>query len=66
VKPGNDNRPDPEPVKSAIVSTTSRKRRISDDPAPPMELPLSRQPVERDGYDYRRLKAAVARLLRSE
>jgi hypothetical protein len=26
VKPGNDNRPDPEPVKSAIVSTKSRKR----------------------------------------
>jgi hypothetical protein len=42
----------------AIVTTTSRKRRISDGPAPPMELPLSRKPVERDGDDYKRLKAA--------
>jgi hypothetical protein len=31
-----------------------------------MELPLSRQPVERDGDDYKRLKDAMARRLRGE
>jgi hypothetical protein len=31
-----------------------------------MELPLSRKPVERDGDDYKRLKAALARRLRGE
>jgi hypothetical protein len=30
----------------------------------PMELQLSRKPVERDGDDYKRLKAAMARRLR--
>ena len=44
--------------KPAIVTTTSRKRHISDGPPLPMELPLSRKPVERDGDDYKRLKAA--------
>jgi hypothetical protein len=50
--------------KPAIVTTTSRKQRISDGPPLPMELPLSRKPVERDGDDYKRLKAAMARRLR--
>jgi hypothetical protein len=50
----------------AIVTSTDRKRRISDSPALPMELPLSRKPVERDGDDYKRLKAAMARRLRGE
>jgi hypothetical protein len=52
--------------KPAVVTTTSKKRRISDDPPMPMELPLSRKPVERDGGDYKRLKAAMARRLRGE
>jgi hypothetical protein len=30
-----------------------------------MELPLSRKSVERDGDNYKRLKAAMARRLRS-
>ena len=51
-------------TKPAIV-VTARKRR-SDAPHLPMELPLSRKPVERDGDDYKRLKAAMARRLRSE
>jgi hypothetical protein len=77
-KPCNDNRPDVLPQtkpatvvrpkmpednpKPAIVTTTS----ISDGPPLPMELPLSRKPVERDGDDYKRLKGAMARRLRSE
>jgi hypothetical protein len=52
--------------KPAIVTTTSRKRRSSDGPPLPMELPLSRKPVERDGDDYTRLKAAMARRLRGD
>ena len=48
----------------AIVTTTGRKRRISNGPALPMERPLSRQPVERGGDDYKRLKGAMARRLR--
>ena len=52
--------------KPAIVTTTSRKQRISDGPPLPMELPLSRKPVERDGGDYKRLKAAMTRRLRGE
>ena len=51
--------------KPAIVTTTSNKRRIGDGPPPPMELPLSRQPVEREGDDYKRLKATMARQLRN-
>ena len=51
--------------KPAIVSTTGRKRRISDGPPPQMELLLSRKPVEHDG-DYKQLKAAMARRLRGE
>jgi hypothetical protein len=56
--PANDDR------RPAIATTASKKRRISDDPPLPMELPLSRKPVERDGGDYKRLKAAMARRLR--
>ena len=43
-----------------------RRKRRSDGPHLPMELPLSRKPVERDGDDYKRLKAAMARRLRGE
>ena len=50
----------------AIVTSTDRKRRSSDGPPPQMELPLSRQPAERDGDDYKRLKAAMAQRLRGE
>ena len=49
-----------------VVTTISRKRHISDGPPLPMELPLSRKPVERDGGDYKRLKAAMTRRLRGE
>jgi hypothetical protein len=58
--PPEDN---PQP---AIVTTTSQKRRISDGPPLPMELPLSRKPIERDGDDYKRMKATMARRLRGE
>jgi hypothetical protein len=44
----------------AIVTTTSRRRRIGDGPLPQMELPRARQPVERDGDDCKRLKAPSA------
>jgi hypothetical protein len=63
--PANDDRKPTTTTKPAIV-TASRKRRIGDDPHLPMELPLSRKPVERDGDDYKRLKAAMARRLRGE
>ena len=44
---------------------TGKKRRgEADRPHLPMDLPLSRKPVERDGDDYKRLKAAMARRLR--
>jgi hypothetical protein len=46
--------------------TAKPKRRIGDSPHLPMELPLSRKPVERDGDDYKRLKAAMTRRLRGE
>jgi hypothetical protein len=49
-------------TKTAIV-TTARKRR-SAGPHLPMELPLTRKPVERDGDDYKRMKAAMAGRLR--
>jgi hypothetical protein len=49
---------------SAIVTTTSRKHRIKDGSTLPMELPLSRKPIERDGADYKRLKTAIKRRLR--
>ena len=52
-------------TKPAIV-TTSRKRRIGGGPYRQMELPLSRQPVERDGDEYKRLKAAMALRLRGD
>jgi hypothetical protein len=65
--PANDDRK-PVPVpKPAIVTATSRKqRREADRPHLPMELPLSRKPVERDGDDYKRLKAAMTKRLRGE
>jgi hypothetical protein len=40
--------------------------RIKDGPTLPMELPLSRKPVERDGDTYKRLKTAMTRRLRGE
>jgi hypothetical protein len=43
----------------AIVTTTSRKHRIKNNSTLPMELPLSRKPIERDGADYKRLKAGI-------
>ncbi|HXB49523.1 MAG TPA: hypothetical protein VNW50_17300 [Streptosporangiaceae bacterium] len=52
-------------TKPAIV-VTSRKRRRSDGPSLPMELPLSRKPVVRDGGDYKRMKAAMTRRIRGE
>lgn len=55
-KPGNDNQP---------VIVTAKPKRRTDGMA--MELPASRRepaPVERDGDDYKRLKAAMARRLR--
>jgi hypothetical protein len=51
---------------SAIVTTTGRKHRIKDGPTLPMELPLSRKPVERDGNAYKRLRTAMTRRLRGE
>ena len=51
---------------SAIVTTAGRKRRITDCPTLPMELPLSRRPIERDGDAYKRLKTAMTRQLRGE
>jgi hypothetical protein len=61
--PANDDRKSVTAPKPAIV-TTGRKRRIGDGPHLPMELPLSRKPVEHDGDDYKRLKAAMAQRLR--
>jgi hypothetical protein len=55
--PANDDGK-PAPKAPAIVSTASRKRVASDAPHRPMELPLSRRPVERKGDDYQQLKAA--------
>jgi hypothetical protein len=49
---------------SAIVTTPGRKRAAADAPHLPMELPLSRKPVEREGGDYKALKAAMADRLR--
>jgi hypothetical protein len=63
-KPGDDTRPDPSSRdKPAIVTTGRKQRREADRPHLPMELPLSRKSVERDGDDYKRLKAAMARRL---
>ena len=62
--PANDDRRPAPATKPAIVAA-ARKRR-SDGPHLPMELPLSRKPVERDGDDYKRMKAAMARRLRRE
>jgi hypothetical protein len=51
---------------ATIVTTRGRKRGAADAPHLPMELPLSRKPVEREGDTYKRLKAATARRLRGE
>ena len=59
VQPAKDDR------RPAIV-TAKPKRRLPDGPPLPMELPLSRKPVERDDDDYKRLKDAMARRLRSK
>jgi hypothetical protein len=56
----------PAAAPSAIVTAASRKHRIKDGPTLPMELPLSRKPVERDGDTYKRLKTAMTRRLRGE
>jgi hypothetical protein len=52
--------------KPAIVTASGQKRRVSGGPQLPMELPLSRKPVERDGDDYTRLKAAMTHRLRGD
>ena len=59
----NDNRK-PVMATKPMVVTTRPKQRIGDGPHLPMELPLSRKPIERDGDDYKRMKAAMARRLR--
>jgi hypothetical protein len=46
--------------------TTNRQRRLEEGPPLPIELPLSRRPVERGGDDYKRLKTAMARRLRGD
>ena len=51
--------------KPAIVTTASRKQPAAEAPHLPMELPLSRKPVEHAG-DYKRMKAAMTRRLRGE
>ena len=51
-------------TKPPIVTTSRKRRSVEDRPHLPMELPLSRKPVERDGDDYKRLKAAMTRRLR--
>jgi hypothetical protein len=50
----------------AIVTTTGRKQAAAEAPHLPMELPLSRKPVERTDGDYKRMKAAITRRLRGE
>jgi hypothetical protein len=61
--PANDDPKSAMATKPALV-TAGRKRRTQDGPHLPMELPLSRKPIERDGDDYKRLKASMARRLR--
>ena len=51
-------------TKPAIVTTARKRRSVENRPHLPMELPLSRKPVEHDGDDYKRMKAAMARRLR--
>jgi hypothetical protein len=66
VRPAKPPRAEDNP-KPAIVTTTSRKRpAAADAPHLPMELPLSRKPVERTGADYKALKAAMTQRLRGE
>jgi hypothetical protein len=52
------------PATKSAIATNNRKRR-SDGPHLPMELPLSRKPIERDGDEYKRMKAVLARRLRA-
>ena len=49
-----------------VIVTTSPERRIADSPHLPMDLPVSRKPVEREGDDYKRLTARWQRRLRGE
>ena len=63
--PANDDRKPAMATMPAIVTPRS-KRRLEESPTLPMELPLSRRPVERAGDDYKRLKAAMPRRLRGE
>ena len=66
--PANDDRKPTQPLPAAIV-TAKPKRRIPDGPPTPMELPASRRepvPVQRDGENFKRLKAAMTRRLRGE
>jgi hypothetical protein len=53
-------------TKPSILVISRKRRRGADGPHLPMELPLSRKPIERDGDDYKRLKAVMARRLRGE
>ena len=65
--PPPTNDADKPPPRPAAIVTAKRKRR-TDGPLP-MELPASRKPVkpvEREGDDYKRMKAAMARRLRGE
>ena len=60
--PANDDR---RPETKPVIATTGRKRySVTDRAHLPMDLPLSRKPVEREGDDYKRLRAAMARRLR--
>jgi hypothetical protein len=63
--PANDTGK-PAPKKPTIVTTGRKRPSKADRPHLPMELPLSRKPVERDGDDYKRLKAEMTRRLRGE
>ena len=50
-------------TKPPIITTSRKRRSVEDRPHLPMELPLSRKPVERDGDDYKQLKVAMTRRL---
>jgi hypothetical protein len=52
------------PTRLGTPEEHQRRSEAANRPHLPMELPLSRRPVERDGDDYKRLKAAMARRLR--
>ena len=63
VRPAKPSRAGDNP-KPAIVAPTRPKRGAAEAPHLPMELPLSRKPVERAGGDYKAMKAAMAGRLR--